>query len=268
MKKNLIWIASYPKSGNTWVRTIIQSAVTGSVDLSQLGSFIPNFAARVSNLNRDKTIVHPSQAAQYWPPTQTTISMNAGNSSAILKTHNICASFGGAKFPHPTVTQSAIYIVRDPRDVAISYSHHFNHDLPAAIELLMNDKNFNFKLQDYLRSEFIASWNANVRSWMAASFPVLLIRYEDLLSQPEAIIDEIITFLEIDPKIPIDKISAATSFKTLSQQERQKGFSEKAHSVDFFRVGKARQWVQDDARFKPLVDAYSETMAELGYEVT
>jgi hypothetical protein len=268
MKKNLIWVASYPKSGNTWVRTILQSAITGSVDLNQLGKFIPNFASRVADLNRGRTIAHPSQASQYWPHAQTAISMDAGNSSTILKTHNVCAAFGGAKFPSPEVTQSAIYIVRDPRDVAISYSHHFDHDLSASIELLMNEKNFNFKAQDYFRGEFVASWQAHVRSWMATSFPVLLIRYEDLLSQPETIIEKIITFLEIEPKVPVKKIADATSFRNLSHLEQQNGFSEKAHSVDFFRVGQAHQWEEEDRSFKPLVDAYSETLVKLGYEIT
>ena len=268
MTRNLIWIASYPKSGNTWVRTILQSAITGSVDLNQLGKFIPNFSSRVSNLNQDKTIAHPSQASQYWPSTQTTISTAAGDSSAILKTHNVCATFDGTKFPLPDVTRSAIYIVRDPRDVAISYSHHFNHDLDSSIEVLMNDKNFNFKEKDFFRGEFIASWKAHVLSWMAAPFPVLLIRYEDLLSEPQTIIEKIITFLEIEPKISVEKISDATCFKNLSNMEKQNGFTEKAHSDNFFRVGQARQWEQGDPRFKPLVDTYSKLLVKLGYEIT
>jgi hypothetical protein len=103
---------------------------------------------------------------------------------------------------------------------------------------------------------------------MKASFPVLLVRYEDLLSEPETIIEKIISFLEIDSKTPIEKIAETTSFKNLSHLEQQNGFSEKAHSVDFFRVGQAHQWTPDDPRFKSLVDAYSETLVELGYEIT
>jgi hypothetical protein len=268
MKRNLIWVASYPKSGNTWVRTILQSAITGSVNLTQLGDFIPSFPFCVSRLNRGKSIAHPSQASQYWPHAQTAISMDAEGSSAIIKTHNVCAAFGGASFPSPEVTQSAIYIVRDPRDVAISYSYHFDHDLSDAIELLMDENNFLFKAHDFFRGEFTASWQAHVNSWMKASFPVLLIRYEDLLSEPETIIEKIITFLEIDPKVPVNKIADATSFRNLSHLEQKNGFSEKAHSVDFFRVGQAHQWTQDDSSFKPLVEAYSETLVELGYEIT
>ena len=98
--------------------------------------------------------------------------------------------------------------------------------------------------------------------------PVLLIRYEDLLSEPQAIIDKILTFLEIDPKIPLKEISDATCFKNLSNMEKQNGFSEKVHSDNFFRVGQARQWEQGDPRFKPLVDAYSKTLLKLGYEIT
>ncbi len=268
MKRNLIWVASYPKSGNTWVRAILQSAITGSVNLTQLGDFIPSFPFCVSRLNRGKSIAHPSQASQYWPHAQTTISTDAGNSSAIIKTHNVCAAFGGTMFPNPAATQSAIYIVRDPRDVAISASHHFDQDLSDSIELLMDEKNFIYKKQNYFRGEFISSWQTHVNSWMKAPFPVLLIRYEDLLSGPETFIEKIITFLEIDPKVPVKKIAAATSFRNLSHLEQQNGFSEKAHSVDFFRTGKAHQWAQDDPSFRPLVDTYSETLVKLGYEVT
>jgi hypothetical protein len=123
MKRNLIWVASYPKSGNTWVRTILQSAITGSVNLIQLGKFIPSFPFCVSRLNQGKSIAHPSQAAQYWP-------------------------------------------------------------------------------HDYFRGEFTASWQAHVNSWMKASFPVLLIRYEDPLSEPETMIEKIIGSLEINSKVP------------------------------------------------------------------
>jgi len=267
MKKNLIWVASYPKSGNTWVRTILQSAITGNVDLTQLSKFIPSFPFCVSRLNRGRTIAHPSQASQFWPHAQTSISMDAGSSSTIIKTHNVCASFGGARFPNPELTLSAIYIVRDPRDVAISYSHHFDHDLSDSIELLMDEKNFLYKVHDFFRGEFTASWQTHVNSWMKAPFPVLLIRYEDLLGEPETIIEKIITFLKINSKVPVEKIADATSFRNLSHLEQQNGFSEKAHSVDFFRVGRARQWTQDDPSFRPLVDAYSETLVKLGYEI-
>jgi hypothetical protein len=268
MKRNLIWVASYPKSGNTWVRAILQNAITGSVNLAQLGKFIPSFPICVSRLNRGKSIAHPSQASQFWPHAQTTISIDAGGSSTIIKTHNVCAAFGGTKFPNPEVTQSAIYIVRDPRDVAISSSHHFDLNLSDSIESLMDENNFIFKTNDYFRGEFTSSWQAHVNSWMRASFPVLLIRYEDLLSEPETIIEKIITFLEIDPKVPVKRIADSTSFRNLSHLEQQNGFSEKAHSVNFFRIGQAHQWTQDDASFKPLVDAYSETLVELGYEIT
>ena len=70
-KKNLIWVASYPKSGNTWVRFILQAAITGKVDLKTIGQLVPNFAVMNSAVNEDISVQMPAEARRYWPKTQT-----------------------------------------------------------------------------------------------------------------------------------------------------------------------------------------------------
>ena len=265
--KNITWIASYPKSGNTWIRTILYSAVLGRIDLNRIGNFIPNFAALASELLGD-AFKDPMEIRYKWLETQKRISENAisQRKSCILKTHNAAGNYDVGIFPNSKFSANAIYIVRDPRDVAVSYSKHFNHSIKVAADKLNDDKLINLRREDRKRGEFTSSWKNHVIGWKNAQIPVYLVKYEDLIARPYENISLILEFLKINPVIEISEILHLTNFKNLSELEKRTGFREASSNSKFFRTGSKAQWKRIPSKsFKAIEKNNGKIMKELGY---
>ena len=264
-KKNLIWVASYPKSGNTWVRFILQAAVTGKVDLKTIGQLVPNFAVMNSAVNADISVQMPAEARRYWPKTQTALN-NETKSPLFLKTHNVCAAFDSGQFPDPKLSIGGIYVVRDPRDLVLSYRAHFGLTIDEAIDYVRDKDNFIFNAKDNLTTELISSWDQHYQSWKQAPFPMHLMKYEDLLQNPEANINKMLAFLKLKPVISVSKILELTSFNSLATKEKTDGFSEaSSKTTRFFRKGTKGQWRDHSSEISPLKEHFKATFDELGY---
>jgi len=260
--KNLVWLASYPKSGNTWVRAAISLAVKGNLDLNNLG--INSFANCIlPNISKMVKLQKPGDVKDFWNISQENLSKRLKNhNSMFLKTHNVCGKIGDISFPLKQYTRAVIYIIRDPRDVAISYSHHFGVSIETAIKNLMDVGNFIFNKERLDKSEIISSWNNHVRSWLTSDLNVLLIKYEDLLKEPEKNFEKIFNFLKIKPILKLSEIVKVVNFNSLSVNENELGFLEKSKkSVSFFRKGTSQQWQSyDPILFKELIQTFRETM--------
>lgn len=263
--KNIVWLASYPKSGNTWLRAIVYSALFGQMTIHELGGMIPNFAFFASQLNGGK-FESPGQIRHFWEQAQSQLCQSAGNDRVLLKTHTAAGIYDVGEFPSRKYSEKAIYVVRDPRDVAVSYSSHFGLSLESAINSLINESNINFKPKGLSRGEFLSSWGNHVKSWQHVSIPVLQLRFEDLIENPAKHITKVLTFLDIKPVITIEDIVTMTSFEKLSKQERTEGFAEAGKNELFFRQGKKSQWMQfNDNNFEKLIVKFEPVMRSLGY---
>ena len=191
-----------------------------------------------------------------------------------LKTHNAMCNINGNIFTNKKNTAGFIYLVRDPRDVILSYSKHLNLDLNKTFEK-MNDKlaieEFN---QDGLASKevLLGSWSENYKSWKNYS-PVksLIIKYEDLVLNLNTYFHKIIIFLNqlsglIIDKEKITKSIENTNFKKLQELEKKTGFKESAHGL-FFRKGEVGNWkneLNEELRIK-IEKAFFKEMKELNY---
>jgi Sulfotransferase domain len=272
--RRITWLASYPKSGNTWLRAIVDRIIRPDrpFDLNALGETAPAFSGLTERFLAQHRVVvplaAPGEVRRYWGATQRAICSHTG-SDIFLKTHNVAAKFDCGHFPDPDLTRSAIYIVRDPRDVAISFSYHYRQPLGLAVAALGTSSAFNFKPQQIGRTELLTSWGEHVASWTAPKrFPVLVLRYEDLLANAEAGVRRIAGFL--GKRLSDEQLknaAAATSFEQLSRQEAESGFKEAVRERGFFRVGKARQWreLRDQDVFRPLLERFAEPMRRYGY---
>ena len=265
MSKNIVWLASYPKSGNTWIRAIVYAALFGQINIQKLGQMIPNFAFFASQLN-DEKFESPGQIRHFWARAQQELCHSSGESRVLLKTHNAAGVYDVGEFPSKKYTEKAVYVVRDPKDVAISYSYHFGQNLDISINSLLNEANINFKPEDLSRGEFLSSWDNHVKSWQNLPFPVLRVRYEDLLENPFHYTEKILTFLDIEPTITIEEIVNLTSFKKLANQEKNEGFAEAGKNEMFFRNGSKSQWLQyDEKKFEKLIAKFEPIMRGLNY---
>ena len=249
MFKN-IFLASYPKSGNTWLRAIILSAlqqknIINIKDLSKIRllSDKMNFTSFKNKIYEKKGLIDYDWMSKNIILCQKKLNENT-KYNFFFKTHSVRHK----SFTNETVNAGFIYIVRDPRDIVVSLSNFLGINLDEAINQVV----FNKQLMTNANGarELVSNWELNIKSWLEyKSVPCLFIRYEDLLIKPNNIIFKIIAFINIitnknilNNKKNIDKIIKNTSFKILQSQEFLNGFDEASKHSKFFRSGTLNQW--------------------------
>lgn len=270
----ITWLASYPKSGNTWLRAIVDRIVRPErpFDVNALGETAPAFSRLTERFIADHggevPLSAPGEVRRYWAATQRSLCAMS-RPKVFVKTHNIAAKFDFGYFPEPDLTDAAIYVVRDPRDVAISFAYHYRISVGSAVEVLCSSSAINFKPQEIGKTELLMSWGEHVAGWSSLTgFPLLVLRYEDLLAHAEAGVRGIARFLNMPmSEERAREVVAVTSFEQLSRQEAERGFTEAVRVGRFFRVGRARQWreIRDQGVFQPLIDKFSRSMRRYGY---
>jgi len=268
----IIWIASYPKSGNTWVRSFLTSYFSNDTGFSfkQLNK-IKKFPNKdlFEELNIDYNDFNNVPAN--WILMQEFI--NLKNEIVYFKTHNAMATINNNKFTDSNNTIGFIYLVRDPRDVVLSYASHLGISVEDTFDLMQDDFSFEH-LTDNIeaRSILLGSWAANYNSWKSFNgVEGLIIRYEDLVIEPKNSFLKIVKYLQkinglnINLK-KIDQCISNTKFDKLQKLEIEKGFKEKGVN-SFFRRGKVGDWKEnlDPKIAKKIERKFSKEMKELGY---
>jgi aryl sulfotransferase len=273
------WLASYPKSGNTWLRAWLWALVSGkAVELEALSRFTGNGASRSQF---DRALGIPSAALSYdqecnLRPRAFEVLAAETRPPAFFKVHDAYhpTPEGKALFPQ-AATAGAVYVVRDPRAVAVSLSHHMAEPLDRSIAF-MDDHDAALArstrlLSDYLRQRLLR-WSEHVESWLGAPFAVHLVRYEDMQADPHAACAAVAAFLGLpcDPAT-IAAAVEATSFSRLQAQERASGFTEKPrHAAAFFREGRADGWRQvlTPQQVARIVAAHGAMMQRCNYDLS
>ena len=261
MNKKIFWIASYPKSGNTWMRAILTSLFFTKDGLFSFDLFsstsIFEHAERfefVKELNLDdyNKLSELEILSKYWIEGQNKTVIKGD--FAFFKTHHACIAYNNNNFTSKNNTLGTIYMIRDPRDVVISYSQHLGKNIDETIYLMkkigaatLYKTGPNTKNRKYF--SYISSWDDNIKSWENVSYPKMIIKYEDLLDNPAEKINDIInffnknynvTFTDVEKKI--NNIIDSTNFEKFRNFENQNGFIEATKHSNFFREGKKKQW--------------------------
>jgi len=279
----IIWIASYPKSGNTWVRSLLSAYLYSNsgifnFDLLQKINQFPS-KRYLQFFLKDFTDI--KKVSDYWIAAQDRI--NLSNEITFLKTHSALCTFENNPFTNKNNTQAAIYVVRDPRNVITSLSHHNSLSILDALDFL-TDSNQITVSNEWGGKEFgiatiLGSWSDHLKSWRNLNFaPILIVRYEDLINDIKKTFMSILNFLtnlmeiKIDEKKIINTINSCR-FDALSYKEKKEGFIESvAHKeskkkLKFFNLGKKNDWknlldpkIEEQIRFK-----FNKEMKELGY---
>ena len=266
-EKKIIWLSSYPKSGNTWIRIALNLALEGKINLNEIK--INSFSGLIkSYLEPTIKLKNPGEIINYWEGVQKSISNEISKGSYIcLKTHNVLGKIGNEFFPTLKYTAGCIYIVRDPRDVAISYSNHFNITIDDSVKSMMNDDRMIYDPKKFYRSEVISSWKNHLISWRNSPFPILILRYEDLLKNPFQSFEKLFKFCNINPLIHINEIIKLSTFDNLSKLEKLSGFKESSvHGTPFFNEGKSEVWKNyPQKHFEIILDSCRELMREFNY---
>jgi hypothetical protein len=274
---NIIWLASYPKSGNTWLRAFLANLIANRptpLAPSELRDYgdAEALANRFTELaGKPNTSLGASELAALREQVHALIAMQA-RGSRLVKTHNFNGSFDDHPLINWQVSAGAIYVVRNPLDVAVSMTHHFGLTIDEAIDRLGDERVASINDELFV-SHFIGSWSTNVRSWadMAERAPgkVIVLRYEDLLEKPAKHFAKAAKLIGLgQDKARIERAVKHTTFQTLSLLEKQHGFVEAVdEKTRFFFKGRANQWREalNREHVQRIVDDHREQMARFKY---
>ncbi len=186
-----------------------------------------------------------------------------------VKTHNAMAEHHGTPLIEPSVTAGAIYIVRNPLDVAVSYSHFIGASIDTAIDR-MNTEASVVPTGEKQVYQYYGSWRENVYSWTRRPMRQLhVMRYEDMIEQPVPTFRRLAEFLRLSPSAAqLDAAIEASAFDRLRRQEDEQGFKEKPETAErFFRAGRAGEWrdVLTAAQVAAVKAVNREQMERFGY---
>ncbi|HXW41933.1 MAG TPA: sulfotransferase domain-containing protein [Xanthobacteraceae bacterium] len=276
-KSGLIWLASYPKSGNTWTRIFlsnlaaIMAGETQRLELKALARFTHSADFRLyfeEILGFNPTDQHRDEIAATRQKVQQIIA-DRFEGLVFLKTHNALVNDRGYSVFNFAVTSGAVYIVRNPLDVAISLAHHGGYSIDKAIETMALEDSES-PVDDKLVHEIWSSWSRHVASWTRKPHPAIrIMRYEDMAADPLASFTALARHLQL--RATSDQISLAierASFEAVRDEEAREGFKEKPKQAErFFREGRAGQWrdVLTSQQVDRIVGVHREQMQRFGY---
>lgn len=276
-KSGIVWLASYPKSGNTWVRTFLHNLA--KIKSGEAGPQCINTMQRYTVWDIAKPLYadalgyapdeqHRDQIAAVRPRVQQRLA-DSFEGLIFAKTHAALIVNRG----HPTinfsVTSGAVYIVRNPLDVAISYAHHMGSPIDHMIEL-MAQRGTESNMDANAVYEAYGSWSENVLGWTRkAHSAIYIMRYEDMLADPTKAFGGLARHLHQEAT-PTELTLAIerSSFKRLQSQEEQMGFVERPQAAQrFFREGRAGQWkdILTPEQVRAIVRDHGEQMRRFGY---
>ncbi len=281
----IIWLASYPKSGNTYVRAFLSAyyfSGNGDFDFSQILKIdqFPHekfFKHRVNNL---------SEASKQWVPIQKEIIRD--KKIKFFKTHSVLGNYQGNQFTSPETTLGAVYIVRDPRNVLSSLKNHYSFNDDEALKMI-KDKTRSLMSNNgsHASLTYISSWAENYLSWLKNNqFRRLFVKYEDLMTNKYETFRDIIVFtntlmnrVEGVDKSKLQRAIETTNFDVLKKKEISETFNgsesnfknwRKFHSENknlFFNLGPENNWkkILNTKITKKIEINFEKEMKELGY---
>ena len=278
-----VWLASYPKSGNTLIRSMLAAyffSKDGVYDFDLIKN-IKQFPKSALFERMGIDIKNEKEVLKNYIRVQETF--NKKNSLQFLKTHSYLFNIDNNPFTDLNNTIGVIYIVRDPRNVVSSWAKFSSKTPEEAADIMIESYRFGGNMNKLDKSlVYMGTWNGNFNSWK--SFKdlrrYLLIKYEDLIEDRDSEFRKILKFLcnlqgvkfQIDQK-KFKNVIESTGFERMQKLEKEQGFSESkidlktGEKIPFFNLGPKNDWKKLlDPKIKEKIEkAFKKEMTELNY---
>jgi len=278
VKGRLVLVSSYPKSGNTWMRAVLEQLRRGpgwTFSINEMPSGFYGFKRRalfdsISPVNAADLLV--DEIENMLPSIFRTM-VEEDAYTHIIKVHDdVRRNASGDWLYPPDAVHAVVYLVRHPFDVAVSFAHHMNLSLPDTVALMQEGEIVSHLVDQLPLSlpQHMGSWSGSIASWLdAAQYRVIFARYEDLYADPVAEFGRVALAAGFSaPQEDIARAVGGTQFERMREEEKTSGFRERPPtSSSFFRAGRPRSWegkLDQDLRDR-LVKDHGPMMERLGY---
>lgn len=266
----IIWLASYPKSGNTWMRYLLAQYFMPKGQAPDINNIRAFTTGDTRQDLYDAVAGRPFKADSFddWVKIRGPVCRHIAASrpgTHFVKTHCQITQIAGQNIIPPEVTAAAVYVLRNPFDVAPSLARHIGTDIDEAIERMMDPKGY--LATSTLIFDLLGSWDGHIASWLTApGLPRHMIRYEDLQTDTEKTMTELLGFLKAPVKHgQLRRAIRAASFQAMRKQEETKGFVERPqHTERFFHGGVSGAWRETltPAQVARIRDAFRPTIEQ------
>jgi len=273
----ITWLASYPKSGSTWLRMFLACYQNDGWPINF--NHLPRNLTYADNRDMDYHAVSSHPVENMTSPETLLLRgavlykllTDSGVRSIMVKTHNANVILASVILIPPVITKGAVYIVRDPRDMVISMSKWTGDTIDETIDMIGDDHSVLKNDSGYAKTVFhyLGNWSSHVKSWMESSFDVTVIRYERLHEDPDHVFTQVLQQIgwEVRPKI-VTKAVKCVSFAKMKGFEKKNGFYENpGRPENFFRVGEVGQWKKHLSKKQSsrITKEHGGIMEKLGY---
>ena len=282
--RRIVWLASYPRSGNTWTRILLANFLADSeapVPINDIHRHLPSmgsssrrdFELEIGTSSSECTDEEADMLLPTLHRRRAALAAKAGK-TIFCKVHDACrrTSAGGPLIPEE-VTLGALYVLRHPLDVAVSDAFYSNLTFSQSVARLNNPHTEQAGVSEPQLLQVLFDWSGHVRSWTGAPFPVLAVRYEDLLADAPGQLGRMARFLRLEgagDEGRLRRAAAFSSFDRLREAEDREGFEEGWRGLKhpFFRCGGSGAWRRhlSAEQVRSVLDAHAETMAAFGYD--
>lgn len=281
-KGGIIWLASYPKSGNTWFRAFLTNLIQDRDTPASVNELEARYLAASRTLFDDYSGVEsanllPHEIEQLRPRVYEAVvcaEEQKGNTPLIMKIHDACTTVAnGTLLVSSEATKGAIYFLRNPLDVAVSFAHHSACNIDCIIEKMADPAYCLNDRHDRIGNQFrqrLLTWSSHVTSWGDGLGAQLhLMRYEDMIRFPVETFTAAVRFVGLpDDPARILKALRFSDIRELQRQEQLHGFQEKAqNAASFFRKGEIGSWREalTDQQVRRIIQDHRAVMKRFGY---
>lgn len=274
-----VWLASYPKSGNTWLRLLLSNLLCGRAgpeSINDLGLATHSLVSRpaIEEVTLvDSFLLTREECDRIRPALMDEAWREAADHDVFIKLHDAYCYLADGRPVLGRPARAALYILRDPRDVAVSLAFHTGKPIATVVDqiLSVNTRMGGIQPRHEQLSQPLLDWSGHVRSWIGQrDVPVHALRYEDLRADTTGFFSQAAAFLGLEAtRDDIARAVAQSDFSSLQRQETEKGFRERRPEsiAPFFRAGRVGAWrdvlLPDQAA--AIEAAHGAVMAEFGY---